>query len=844
MQSHSALKMTKQVQTIEPVRPDTFESAMTSFRHGNRPQAAAQCEDILKSSPRHAGANHLLGVLHFLNGDAATAEALIRTSLATTTSAEGEADLALALKAQKRYEEAEHAVRRALSMSPRFAIAHHTLGRNFDEQGALHEAEAAYRRAIELDPNAAEFRFNLGKLLSRTQRLADAPEQLRHAAALRPNWAEAHNSLGIVLAQLGLYAEAETALRRALELNPRLVEAWCNLGVVLMETQRPADAEHVLRTALSVDSKFAGASEALAKVLATLGRIEEAVEAFRQNPAISEADAGALNALGAALAQEKRFAEAEPALRRAVELNPNFASALSNLGSVLLDTGRHAGAETLFRRALECDPTHWGASYNLSVLLKNIRKLDEGEMFARRTLEVKPRFAPAYVSLGNLLLAKGCGDITEALDCFRRAIELDPDCLIGHSNLSYALTFISEKGDEVLEESRRFATHFEAPLMTQPVRYRNELTAKRRLRIGYVSPDFRNHCQSLFMLPLLRNHDHEQVEVHCYSSVETPDNVTHDIMRCADVWRAVHGQSDEQLAAQIMEDRIDILVDLTMHMANARPLLFARRPAPVQVAWLAYPGTTGSSAIGYRFTDPRLDPPGFPAADARYSEKSIRLPDTFWCYDPLLEGVDVSSAPAVDAGHITFGCLNNPCKLTDRTFALWAEILRQVENSRMILLLAQGRTREQAGAKFAKLGIDPARFTFVDYQVRDAYMRTYRSIDIVLDTYPYNGHTTSLDALWMGVPVVSRTGDTPAARAGLSLLSNLGLEKLTSSTDEDFVTTAVKLAKDQPTLSTLRSSLRERVQRSPLMDGARFARGMEAAYRSIWDEHLASHVQA
>jgi protein O-GlcNAc transferase len=432
-------------------------------------------------------------------------------------------------------------------------------------------------------------------------------------------------------------------------------------------------------------------------------------------------------------------------------------------------------------------------------------------------------------------MAQGSGEIRPGLDCFRRALELDPECLIAYANLAYSTTFVSDDGYEVLAECKRLAEHFEPRFRSYDIDYPNDRSLSRRLRVGYVSPDFRDHCQSIFTMPLLRNHDHEAVEVFCYASVPKPDHVTAQLASYADVWRDVHKLDDEQLAAQIREDRIDVLVDLTMHMSRCRPLLFARRPAPVQIAWLAYPGTTGSSAIDYRLTDPFLDPVETKHLDDRYSEKSVRLPDTFWCYEPLVSGIEVGPAPVESAGHITFGCMNNPCKLTEQTFALWARVMQQVEGSRLMLLAARGDARERIGERFAALGVDPARIEFVDYQPREQYLRTYQRIDIVLDTFPYNGHTTSLDALWMGVPVVTIIGNTPHSRAGFALLSNLGMPELATRLDDGFVEQAVKLAHDAPRLRAIRSGLRYTMKHSPLTDGVRFARGMEHAFRLTWD---------
>jgi predicted O-linked N-acetylglucosamine transferase (SPINDLY family) len=270
-------------------------------------------------------------------------------------------------------------------------------------------------------------------------------------------------------------------------------------------------------------------------------------------------------------------------------------------------------------------------------------------------------------------------------------------------------------------------------------------------------------------------------------------------------------------------------------------LLFARKPAPVQVAWLAYPGTTGIAAIDWRLTDPWLDPL---AHDSHYTERSWRLPDTFWCYDPLSSGPAVNALPALVSGHVTFGSLNNPCKLTDATMRLWSRVFSRLPAARLVLMAAEGQVRHRLTQRLAQAGIDPARVRFLPYRPREDYLRSYHEIDVGLDTLPYNGHTTSLDALWMGVPVVTRVGATVAGRAGLSQLANLGLTELAAQTDDAFVATAVSLAKDLPRLAGLRAGLRERMEQSPLMDGERFARGVEASYEGMWRAARQEHAQA
>jgi predicted O-linked N-acetylglucosamine transferase (SPINDLY family) len=289
-------------------------------------------------------------------------------------------------------------------------------------------------------------------------------------------------------------------------------------------------------------------------------------------------------------------------------------------------------------------------------------------------------------------------------------------------------------------------------------------------------------------------------------------------------------------------DQIDILVDLTLHMSRSHLLVFARKPAPVQICWLGYPGTTGLTEIDYRLTDPYLDPPGL--NDAYYSEQSIRLPETFWCYDPLTTEPAINPLPALKNGQITFGSLNNFCKVNAAVLELWARVLSAVEQSRLLLLAPEGSARENVLRILGKAGISANRITVVGPQSRECYLKLYHDIDIGLDTLPYNGHTTSLDAYWMGVPVVTLVGQTAVGRAGLSQLTNLGLPELIAHTPNQYVSIAVELANDIGRLSELRSTLRQRLEQSPLMDAPRFARNIEAAYRSMWQRWCAAHCRS
>ncbi len=501
---------------------------------------------------------------------------------------------------------------------------------------------------------------------------------------------------------------------------------------------------------------------------------------------------------GNALMNQGRPAEAVEAYRLSLQEFPNHAITLFNLGNALKETGRGEEAIEAYRSALVAKPDFADAAYNLAIALREAHRPDEALAAYQKVLAIQPDYRDAHNDMGEI--HRELGRFDEALACYARELELHPDHALAQSNRLFTLNY---HPGHTPEKTLREHLDWNRKNIFRSTAHSNDRNPERRLKIGYVSPDFRRHCQSFFTIPLLSHHDHAQFEIYCYADVSRPDEITARIQKYTDVWRSTVGKSDEQIAEQIKADGIDILVDLTMHMAHGRPGVFARKPAPIQVAWLAYPGTTGLTAMDYRLSDPYLDPPG--EHDGWYSEKTVLLPDTFWCYEPLGDVPAVQSLPADRNGYVTFGCLNNFCKVTDQTLELWGKVMGEVTNSRLILLSPLGEHRQRV---ISKLGVERSRVEFVEFLPRQKYLETYRRIDLCLDTFPVNGHTTSLDAVWMGVPVVSMVGKAAIARAGVSQNANLGLSReLVAESKEGFVSLATGLGRDTGKLEQLGSRI-------------------------------------
>ncbi len=670
----------------------------------------------------------------------------------------------------------------------------------------------------------------------------------------------------------GRLRDAESFYRQTLSLDPRNADALHGLGVVVNDQGRPQEAIALLRQSLAIAPQNSSAHFYLGNLLRMAGQIHPAMESYRHAIALRQDFSEAHNNLGLLLRVLGRADEAMVCFQSALVAKPTNANAHCNYASSLRDKGQLQGALDEYRQAIALNPRTFEAHMNMGGLLGILGSLDEGIAACGTAIAINPQSAEAHNELGSLLRKAGrldecraayemaarlnpglssvhnnlslvlaeLGQIPLAIDAARRAVALNPSDSQMHGALA-ALMHYDPASDQhaIAQELSRWNTTHARPLRGTIRPHRNSPNPNRTLRIGYVSADFRSHVSAHFLVPLLEHHDPQNVEVFCYSHSPSTDAIARRLQPHAQHWRDIASLSDEQAAEIIRADGIDILVDTKLHTSQNRLLIFAQKPAPVQVTWLGYPGSTGLETMDYRFSDPYLDPPD--RSHSEYSEQTICLPDTFWCYDPLHSGLPVSLLPADKHGYVTFGCLNNFNKMNTQTLARWAVLMRAVPTSRLLLLAPEGSSRAWVAKCMQANGVDPARIEFASRQQRSGYLELFSRIDICLDTFPVNGHTTALDSFWMGVPEITLAGDMVMSRAGLSQLSNLGLAELAASSNAEFVAIGGRLATDIPRLRKLRGSLRERMEQSPLMDGARFAAGVEAKYREMWQRWCESN---
>jgi protein O-GlcNAc transferase len=561
------------------------------------------------------------------------------------------------------------------------------------------------------------------------------------------------------------------------------------------------------------------------------GNLNEAVRTCFDVLSREPKNAEALHLLGLIALQSGRLDMAIDFMRQSIAVAPQVAHFHTNLGAALQKKGRLNESIAEYRQAIALDPRQVQAYSNLGAVYHDLGLLDDALESLNHAIKLNPDYISPQYNLGVILSQQG--DLNAAIEAYRQVLQVKPDFSEAHSSLVYALHFHPAYDAEMIYNEHRNWNELHAKPLARLIQpHTNNRDANRQLRIGYVSPDFRDHSVGRFLLPLLGSHDPERFAITCYSDVLNPDRITEVLQRQTEQWRNVVGTTDDQLAQMIRDDQIDILVDLTMHMARNRMLVFARKPAPVQTTYLAYCSTTGLETMDYRLTDPYLDPPGM--NDAFYSEKSIRLPETYWCYPVHKDIPDGGPPPASKHGEITFGCLNNFCKISAETLEVWANLLKSLPKSRLILHAPEGNHRHRVLAFLQDHGAEPNRLSFAGKATIHDYFLRYREIDIGLDPFPCNGGTTTCDALWMGVPVITLAGRTAVGRAGVSILNNIGLPELIANSRDEYVQIAAELAADFPRLTALRSTLRERMRQSALMDPVRFTRNVEAAYRQMW----------
>ena len=786
------------------------------FNSGRHAEMAANAQVLATRHPADGQAWKAWGIALLVQGQDALAP-LQRAMALLPLDAEVPSNLGGVHLARGEFDQAATCYRRALQIQPGFAQAHSNLGDVLARQGQWAAAEARCREALRLQPGLAAAHLNLGNALAGQGRPQEAITSVQQALALNPRMAEAHSALGLALKALGQFDAAAASLRQSLALRPRHAGSHDQLGLLLHSTGQPEAALASFETALQLQPGLVPAQVHRANLLADLGRHADAVAGFRQALALQPGQATVAVNLGVALLALGQTDAAVLSLQQAVAWQPGLALAHSNLGNALMAAGRLGDAL----------PAH------------------------QQAVVLAPELALVHSNLGHLF--KTLGQPEAALAQLQRALALAPADLALHSAVLFLQQYQAQPLDSVpgpaaaanrsaqhLADARRFgalAARQARPFTT----WANPRQPDKCLRIGLLSADLRTHPVGFFLesvLAALARQAAGRIEIHAYANHRADDALSQRLRAHCQGWRPVADQDDATLASTIHADGIDLLIDLSGHTHQNRLPVLAWRPAPVQLSWLGYCASTGVAAVDALIVDPWIAPPG---AEAGFAEPLLRLPETFLCFTPPAFDLPVVPLPALAGGGVRFACFNHLAKLNDAVLALWSRILHAVPGSSLVLQsapLQDAAVRQSVLDRFARHGIGADRLRLQPAQSRADYLAAYAQVDIALDPFPYPGGTTSLEALWMGVPVLTWPGDTTLSRQGLSILQNLGLADWVAQGADDYLARAVQHAGDLAALSALRQGLRDRLLASPLCDAPRFAQHLEVGLRGLWQRWL------
>ncbi|HRH17147.1 MAG TPA: tetratricopeptide repeat protein [Aquabacterium sp.] len=680
------------------------------------------------------------------------------------------------------------------------------LALNCHQQGQLAQAEVLYGQVLQGLPTHPDALHYFGVLCLQTQRVDQGIALIQRSLAANPKQPSPYVNLGNALVMTGQLTQALATYDTAIRLLPAYAEAHSNRAHVLLSLSRPQEALLSADRALKLDPKMLEAH--LIKGLA-------------------------LNAL-------KRWAEALPAFDQTLRLAPGHLDALLNRGIALTSLRRHAEAEATFKAAIQAAPDHADAHSNLGVVLQEMGRLDEAMAAFRRAIELMPDHASAHLSLG--VAHQERGESAQACQCFREALRLDPGLDLARSNLLFTLSYDPLCTPEMyLAEARAYGAAVTAKATPFPHDGRALKARSAPLRVGLLSGDLLSHPVGLFLQNLLPHISPDRLTLLAYPTQALEDEITATLKPHFATWRCLQGLDDAGAAALIHEDRPDLLLDLSGHTAHNRLPVMAWRPAPVQGNWLGFLASTGLPAIDFILAD-RISAPL--VHQGHFTERIVHLPDTGNCFAPPPESpmLEVAPCPAMSRGHVTFGCYQNLAKISDDMLRAWSAILSALPTARLRIQnrqMTQAASRLALSERLARVGIALDRVDMAGGQPgRDEHLASHAEVDIMLDTFPYPGITTTCEALWMGVPTVTLLGQTMLSRQGGSLLTCVGLQEWVTESTQGYVDTAILMAGDVASLQALRANLRALAQGTSLFDGALFAEQLTSTLEQVWQAHI------
>lgn len=814
--------------------------ALQHHRAGDLAGAAASCQRVLECAPEQPDALHLLGVLHHQSGDHRKAAELIGRSIRRNPrNAEAHSNLGAALSGAGDLDGAAKSFQRAIKLDPRSAGAYANLAALSVRRGTDKDAIRNFRAAHRLSPGEPRFIRRLAELYLKHEQFEEAVEWFGRYLSLAPDDAEAHNNAAFALQRLDRLEDAEAHYRRAMALDPDKPEFGNNLAGVLQRQGRAAEADALFSRVLEMDplrwedlSHYAGA-------LFNNGCIEKALALYESLTLESPSNAALHRDFGVALCQSGRNDDAKAALRRALNLDASLDGARIELARCLLRDREIEPAVAALQAIPRESDSYLTACLDLCLIFAGTDRLDEACAFAREAARHSHFRASMFVK-PYTVFRKACAF---------EDIEALPGCMAevnDHSLSTWANVFLellvaadTEEGiSELAALHRRWGDKIMKSVGANPLPPTGPARGGPRIRLGFVSSDLRKHSVARFVMPLFENYDRERFEIYCYSpTLDETDEVQRRIRGHVAEFRVIGHMPYRESAATIRDDKIDILFELNGFTADSRLTVMAYRPAPVQIYWLGYPFTTGLRAMDYLLMDDDI----VPANTAWLTEKPLSIRGSWICYEPFEATMPAREPPIIRNGHITFGTLNNPYKFTRAAIANWARVMSAVPGSRFLFVHPEYSSRtvvDNLVREFDRCEIVPDRLDFVDNGRKEiSHFAFYDEIDVSLDTAPLTGGTTTTDALWMGVPVVTLAGPGLHQRLSRGVLAKVGLGDLCAGSPDAFVATAVSLARDIGRLTQLRQDLRARMQASRLCQPREFCRSFETLMLELVERH-------
>jgi predicted O-linked N-acetylglucosamine transferase (SPINDLY family) len=785
--------------------PGLLNAALTHHQAGRLADAQALYDAILQTEPAQSDALHFSGLLACQTNRADAGIALMRASIAANPN----------------------------------AVYYNNLGNVLLGRRQLGEAIEGYRQAVNLRPDYAEAHNNLGNALREAGDANASMMSCATAIELRPGYAEAYNNLGNALRDLGDLGNAVLAYRKAVSFRPDYADAFGNLARAEAGRGNADASIAAFRHALALDPTRVDNHDTLAKLLHARGEIDAAIDVLQQAAQRAPADAARHRMLAQWLGSRQRWDEAAHALTSAVERAPNDASGYLELGDAYQHADKLDAAILCYRTATELAPRDASAHHRLAVVLLKQRRADEALKSAQMAVSLEPHSAVPHVNLGDVLSM--LGDADGAIASYRRGIALDGEMELAHNRLLFDLATHAPTPPAVtLATAREFGARMAARARRceHPARHHDG----RKLRIGFVSGDLQLHPVGIFIESVMEHFADGSFDLIAYSTRASEDDITARLKQRFTAWRSLVNVPDEQAVEMIRDDRIDILVDLSGHTVHNRLPVFAWKPAPVQVSWLGYFGTTGLAEMDYVLGDPHVLPV---AEESHYVEKTWRLPDSYLCFTPPKDDVAVGPLPMTRDGHVTFGYFGKLVKITPNVIAAWSRLLHAVPGAKLMMKsheLGAAHACRSTTAQFAAQGIDASRLILEGGSPRHEYLDAYNRVDIMLSPFPYPGGTTTAEALWMGTPVVALEGDRFVTHICESVLNAAGLAGWIARDEDEYIKLASAWAAQPERLAALRDGLRAQTLASPLCDARRFATNLKAAFDGMWTQYVDSHA--